>query len=224
MKNQIKHYELTDETKDFNGVALFRIKCTKKIKWANVGDFGGWMSKNATLMDNAWVSGNAQISGNARISGNAWVYGDARVYGDAWVYGNAQVYGDARVYGDAMVSGNARVYGDAEVYGDAQISGNAWVYGNAQISGDAWVCGDAEISGNAWVSGNSDYCLFTNFSSENRTTTFFKCKDNLVKLNYGCFFGTIKEFTESVIKTHGDNVHAKTYLAIIEVVKIKFNI
>ena len=63
-----KYYELTDEFKvNVFGIKLFRIKCTRKIKYANVGDLGGFVEKEDNL------------------------------YGDAWVYGNAQVYGDAQV-------------------------------------------------------------------------------------------------------------------------------
>ena len=35
----------------------------------------------------------------------------------------------------------------------------------------------------------------------------------------GCFYGTIKEFVKAVKKTHGENQHAKNYLALVEMVK-----
>ena len=73
-----KHFKLTNETKiNAFGITLYRIECTLDIKWAKVGDKGGWVETE----DN--------------INGNAWVYGDAEVYGNARVYGDAEVYGDA---------------------------------------------------------------------------------------------------------------------------------
>lgn len=100
-----KKYELTQESKDFFGVKLYRIRALISFGVVVKGDLGGYVEteKNVSHSGNAWVSGNAQVSGNA------WVSGDAQVSGDAWVYGDAQVSGNARVSGNAQVYGNARV-------------------------------------------------------------------------------------------------------------------
>ena len=112
-----KKYELIDETQEWNGRILHRIRALADFGDVKAGELGGWIEKEENLSHN----------------------------GDAWVYGDAQVYGNAQVCGDALVYGNAQVCGDAWVYGDAQVFGNAEVYGNAQVCGDARVCGDAEI-------------------------------------------------------------------------------
>lgn len=67
------------------GIKLFQIKCTKSFKYAQKGDFGGYVEKEGNLdqENDAWVSGNAWVFGNALVSGNAWVSGNARVSGDA---------------------------------------------------------------------------------------------------------------------------------------------
>ena len=69
-----KKYELTEETKDFYGIKLFRIRRT------STGELGGFVAaeKNLDQSGNAWVSGDARVYGNAQVSGNA------RVRGDAW--------------------------------------------------------------------------------------------------------------------------------------------
>ena len=88
-----KHFELTNKfIINAFGVKLFQIKCTRRIKYAEVGDLGGYIEKEDNLSGDAWVSGDAQVSGDA------WVSGDAQVYG------NAQVYGDARVSGETCGS------------------------------------------------------------------------------------------------------------------------
>jgi hypothetical protein len=141
-----KNYILTSETKvNIFGIKLFRIKSTKKTKWAEDGELGGWVDTENTPN------------------------------------------------------------------GDARISGNAQVYGNARVSGDGK------------IESNNDFCTFQNFGSENRCTIFFKCEDGLTKVVCGCFFGTLEQFVKQVIETHVDNIFAKSYLAIVEVVKIKFN-
>ena len=117
--------------------------------------------------------------------------------------GNLDHDGNAWVSGDAWVSGNARVSGDARVYG------NARVYGDARVSGDAEVSGDGAIF---WIGG---------IGSRNGTTTFFNCKDGLVRVVCGCFFGTLDEFAEKVKKTHGDNEHAKVYMLAVEMAKVR---
>ena len=119
--------------------------------------------------------------------------------GDAWVYGNAQVSGDARVYGNAQVFGNALVSGNARVYG------NAWVFGNAQVSDDA------------------DYAVVKGFGRCFRTTTFFRCKDKILRVQCGCFYGDLAQFREIVKKTHGDSKYAKEYLAIADLMELHFS-
>ena len=125
--------------------------------------------------------------------------------GDAWVYGNAQVSGDARVYGNAQVFGNARVSGNARVYGNAQVSGDALVSGNAQVSDDA------------------DYAVVKGFGICFRTTTFFRCKDKILRVQCGCFYGDLAQFREIVKKTHGDSKYAKEYLAIADLMELHFS-
>ena len=136
--------------------------------------------------------------------------------GNCWVYGDARVCGDARVYGDA------RVCGDAWVCGDARVCGDAWVYGDARVCGDARVYGDAEVCANARVCADSDYTTIKGFGSEYRNSTFFRCKDGLIRVSCGCFLGTIDEFKEKVKETHGETKLAVEYLKIAELMEYHF--
>ena len=125
--------------------------------------------------------------------------------------------------GDAWVSGNAQVYDNAQVYGDARVSGDARVYGNAQVSGDARVYGNAWVSGDAQVYGNADYAVVTGFGRYFRATTFFRCKDKIIRVHRGCFYGDLAQFREIVKKTHGDSKYAKEYLAIADLMELHFS-
>ena len=95
------------------------------------------------------------------------------------------------------------------------ILGNAWVYGDAQVSGNARVYGDAQVSGNARVSGNallektSDYIVIGPAKSSGRFTTAHIDSKIGVRVNCGCFSGSVKEFSDAIEKTHKDN---KEYL------------
>ena len=116
---------------------------------------------------------------------------------------NLSQHGNAWVSGNAMVYGNARVSGDARVYGDARVSGDAWVYGNA------------------WVSGDADYTIIKGFGTMFRNTTFFKCKDGLVRVVCGCFYGTIEEFRKQVKNTRSGKI-ADEYLMIADLMEYHF--
>ena len=107
--------------------------------------------------------------------------------------------------------GNAWVYGNARVFGNAQVYGNARVYGNAQVSGDARVYDDA------------DYAVVKGFGRCFRTTTFFRCKDKILRVQCGCFYGDLAQFREIVKKTHGDSKYAKEYLAIADLMELHFS-
>ena len=107
--------------------------------------------------------------------------------------------------GNAWVAGNARVAGDARVSGDALVSGNAWVSGDAQVAGDA------------------DFSVVTGFGRCFRATTFFRCKDKILRVQCGCFYGDLAKFREIVKKTHGDSKYAKEYLAIADLMELHFS-
>ena len=198
----MKKFELTAEfVTNVFGKKLFRIKALVAFGDVEKGELGGFIEKEDNLShdDNAWVFGDAWVYGNARVSGDARVCGNARVFDNARVFGDAQVFGDARVFGDAQV------FGDARVYGNARVSGNAWVSGNAQVFGDA------------------DYAVVAGFGRYFRTTTFFRCKDKILRVQCGCFYGDLAQFREIVKKTHGDSKYAKEYLAIADLMELHFS-
>ena len=93
-----KKFELLlDDTVEYFGIKLFRIRALISFGNVEAGDIGGYIEKEENL----------SIYGKALVSGDARVYGNARVYGDALVSGDALVYGNTRVYGNALVSGDA---------------------------------------------------------------------------------------------------------------------
>lgn len=101
--------------------------------------------------------------------------------------------------------------------------GNCWVYGDAEVCGNAWVCGNAKVYDNAEVCGNADYITIKGLGSKYRNTTIFRTKENIA-VKCGCFYGTLAEFVDKVKKTHGNSKFAKEYLALIDLVKIHFEL
>lgn len=88
---------------------------------------------------------------------------------------------------------------------------------NLSNNGNAWV------SGNAQVSGDADFSVVTGFGRFFRATTFFRCKDKILRVQCGCFYGDLAKFREIVKKTHGDSKYAKEYLAIADLMELHFS-
>ena len=214
----MKKYELTDDSITFMGHKLFRIRAIRSFNGVNVGDLGGYIEKEANLShdDNAWISDNACVYGYARICDDAHISGNARIYNNACIYDDVHISGYAYIYNDARICDNACISGCACIYDNVCISGNACISDNACVYGYARICDDA------WIHSETDYLCFKGLGSQNRNTTFFKCKDGHIHVSCGCFSGSIQEFETKIKKTHGDSKYAKEYLACIEVVKIHF--
>ena len=96
--------------------------------------------------------------------------------------------------------------------------GNCWVYSNAEV------CGNAKVYSNALVCGNADYITIKGLGSVCRNTTIFRTKGKNIAVKCGCFYGTLAEFVDKVKETHGNSKFAKEYLALIDLVKIHFEL
>ena len=62
----MKKYELTTNTKVFDGKTLYQIRALASFGMVHAGDFGGYIEREENLSHdgNAWVSDNAQVSGD----------------------------------------------------------------------------------------------------------------------------------------------------------------
>ena len=142
-----KKFELTNETIDFRGRTLYRIKALKDFGDVKKGDLGGFIEKESNLSqeDKCWIYNDAKVFDNAIVYDNANVYDNAKIYGNVKVYDDANVFGNAQVFGRAEVYNNANVWGNAEIYNNAIVCGYARIYGNARVFGDAKVCDYAEV-------------------------------------------------------------------------------
>lgn len=197
-----KKFELTDETIDFRGKTLYRIKALKDFGSVKTGDLGGFIEKESNLSqrDNCWICYDARVFGDATIYGNAEIYGKARVYnnaevsGDAKVFSNAVIYGDAEIFGNASIYGNARVCGNAEIFENARVYGLAFIYGDAQVFGKARVCGNAEVFDKARVGDNAE--VFDNTRVYNNAYV----GDNARVYGDARVYGTASVFGNAVLK------------------------
>ena len=195
-----KKYELTNETIEFNGHILHRIKALKDFAYKKFkkGDLGGFIESENNLSQ----------EGDCWIGGNAWVYGHAQVDG------NSEICDNSRIYGNAHISENAWVYGHAMLCDNAHIHGTSKVYGGAVIRDNAEVYGCAEIGGEAMIKRNDDYKVFYNTWSSGRFFTWTKSND---MWKVGCFYGTGEELIKKAYKDSEES--GKNYEKCVKSVK-----
>ena len=217
-----KHFKLTEETKvNKAGVTLHRIVATRDSRHAKAGQLGGFIEKEENLGGEAWVDGYAEVWGEALVFCHAYVGGLACVYGKAHIGDYACVGKDARVYDNACVGGMAYVGGQAEVYERAEVYGIVRIEGEAEVTGHAQMFGWANIGRQALVEHIGDYCVFQGFGQwKFCQITAFREKNGEI----GVLFGHYSETLEGFAALIGDMPHGRTFRAIVEVIKLNFNL
>ena len=97
--------------------------------------------------------------------------------------------------------------------------GIGWISEGAVIGKCAVIGKGAEIGEGAEINSIYDYMTVGGIGSRQGMTTFYRCKDGLIRVNCGCFNGTLDEFEAAVHETHAGNKHEKAYMAAIRMVK-----
>lgn len=77
-------YELTDETIEFGGRTLYRIKALKDFGGVKTGDLGGYVESEDNLSHEGmcWIYDDAKVYDNVRIANNAIVFGSSKYRGE----------------------------------------------------------------------------------------------------------------------------------------------
>ena len=156
-KESDKKYILTDQSIEYHGRTLYR------IKRVNDGEIGGFVEGYGNLShegscfisDDAKVYGGASVSGNAVLGNQAEVYGSAHVSGYAAVLGNASISGEAGIMEDAYIHKDAVITGSTQVNGRVEICGDTFVNGVCLIEDGVFIDGNIDIPGDTHISGNS---------------------------------------------------------------------
>ena len=189
MTKQSKRWEFVPNSEiKVDGRILRRIRALVNMPQYGVqaGDFGGYVEheENLPQKSHAWIFHNAQVYGKAKVFDHVHVSGKARVFDNAWVSDYALVCDNARVYDNAWVYNRARIYDDARVYSAAHVYNRAWV------GGDAVICDSAD-----WIYVGPS-------ASSRRFTTAHRDAKLGVRVNCGCFSGSLAEFAAAIEKTH----------------------
>ncbi len=95
----MEKYEFTEETLDWKGKTLHRIRALRDFGDVKAGDIGCWIEKEKNLSHN----------------------------GDCWIYDSAKVYGSAIVCDSAKICDSTKICGSAKVYDSTKICGSACI-------------------------------------------------------------------------------------------------
>ncbi|RPD36744.1 hypothetical protein C0030_006155, partial [Candidatus Liberibacter solanacearum] len=106
-----KKYELTNETIEYDGRILHRIKALRSI------------GKGLEEVKKGELGGYVETEQNLSQDGECWVYHEAKAYGeDTIIYEDAQVFGLVEVCG--MDDTTGKTFSTIKIYGDAKVDGS----------------------------------------------------------------------------------------------------
>jgi carbonic anhydrase/acetyltransferase-like protein (isoleucine patch superfamily) len=165
-----KKYELSENSRDINGVTVYQIRALKTMDFVNSigdtitvepGDLGGYVqsednlsqSGNCWVFDNAVVMNESTLSGNAVAMDSATVCEQARLSDNAKAVGNCQISGDASLRNHAMANGKAIVTGNAILRDYSIAGGESIVTDHAELAEYAITDGSAYILDSAKIAG-----------------------------------------------------------------------
>lgn len=232
-------YELTRDTREFNGRVVHRIRALAPSCWADPGNLGGWVEgyHNLSPLGDCWIADEAVVYDQARVSDNAIACGQARLFDEAQLQNFAQVresaalFGTARVSsravlaGHAHVSESARITGDAVITDSATIDGSAFitdrvrVFDNAAIGGSAYLGECATVHGPALMHSGRSFTLGP-IGSRRDILTIIPDTGIGHRLMTGCFSGNLQDFHAAVLATHDEgSPHRRQYLAAIDLIR-----
>lgn len=123
-------YRLTDESINWEGHTLYRIKAQRNFGDVRKGDLGGFVETNSNL----------------GFIGQCWIYDDAKVYGNAKISDNSKAFNNAEIRDNALVSGGSIIKNNAKIIDKAIVSGNITISGNVLLSGNDFIEGTLDLA------------------------------------------------------------------------------
>lgn len=142
-----------------------------------------------------FVSKHASLAKGATIGRNVTINEGAHVGPHASVLGNAYLHGITVLRDSAIVRGQASVF-------DSVLSDRTVIGGRARVQ-------YANIRGDGHVMKSSDYLVVGPAVSSGRFTTAHRDREIGVRVNTGCFSGSLGEFHEAILKTHKEGSRAR---------------
>lgn len=164
-----KKYELSNETKEYNGSTLYRIKALKDFGNIKAGDLGGYVESENNLSQegDCWICDNAIVCGDARIKDNAYVSGNTIVKDFVRICRNAVIFGNVELSDNVHISGNAKISGEIALSDNVIVEDNAKISGKILIGGHSVLGGNTVLDGEYYIQDLNSYCTPPTFMEPN---------------------------------------------------------
>lgn len=190
-------YVLTDETIEYEGHVLHRIKKEETL--------GGWVESEDNLSHEGkcWISGHAKVFGNSRVSGDALI-------------------SDYAVVENATIEGRAIIRDYAKIKG-CYVDGQCYIGESAELSGYFKISMPCKIVGNALIKSEDDFMMVSGIGANHGEILFYRTFFNEIYVTSDTFDGTINKFKKYVQGIHKRNKYAKEYFTACKLAKIHFN-
>lgn len=138
METTSKKYELlTEDSIEFAGRTLYRIRALIDFGDVKAGDLGGYIASERNLQNggDCWVYDEAKVLDLAEVYGDAKIYDRVVMYDSSEIFDKARAYDDSKIFDRAIVRGNSQLRDHAEVGGDEDVVDEV-------VDGDTFLCGD----------------------------------------------------------------------------------
>ena len=119
-------------------------------------------------------------------------------------------------FGEMSSFGEGSSFGEWSSFGEGASFGEWSSFGEGSRFGEG-----CQFEGKGKAKDGYPLLSFGGFGSENRTTYAFNLESG-IWIRCGCYLGTLEEFRAQVTKTHNDNQFAREYLAIADLIQMKW--
>lgn len=178
----------------------------------------------------AHMHGNSGIYGNSSMYDNSVMYGNSSMHGNSSLHNNSSMRGNSVMYGNSSMRDNSIMHDNSSMYDNSIMRGNSGMYGNSSMRGNSQIIntalyGCADIRGDGLLKSRTDYIVLGPAKSSERFTTAHKDSLIGIRVNTGCFSGSLDEFIAAIQETHANNPSVfKQYMGFVACIKAHFEL
>ena len=226
----MKYEILIDEenTIEFEGRILHRIRALKNFGDVKTGDIGGYVESKWNLSQ----EGNCWIYDNAKCVDNSQMYGNSQMYDNSQMYGNSQMYDNSRMYDRSCMFDNSKMYDNSRMYDNTMMFDNSRMYDNSRMFNNSIMYEEGVLKKDYSLYGviNKPFKQIFQHQCKNRFLTAILTEENEILYSVGCQIGIIKEqFIDGIhndceIEGNGliEYPHRQEYLDMIDIIENYF--
>ena len=237
IKLEGKKYEILmneENTIEFNGRTLHRIRALKDFDDVKAGDIGGyvesewnlsqygicWIYDDAICMDNAWVCNSAKMYNRSCMYNNSKMLDNSIMYDYSRMYDNTMMYDNSKMFDNSIMFDNSRMFDNSKMYDNSIMLDNSEMFGNSILKNNDKLYGKI----------NKPFKKIFQHQCEKRLLIAILTEENEILYTIGCQVGITKEqfidriYNDCREKGNGliEYPHRQEYLEVIDTVECYF--